>query len=402
MRRCPACTDLLYRRSIEGVEVDGCPSCGGVWLDRGELHALVSTDEGLRALDRTFPPGPRLTPLHPPTRACPRCGVALAPIEYDRFRGVRLDNCPSCDGLWLDHGEATEIADRVFGRRAPRSVRSSALADADSEEVLGSPIAPMPSALGLSADELVLDTGRKWRAPEGQPAAPFSPRLQPAATAPVRASMPLEAGGSGSAFWDALSLADALQVRQRHSGAELLFGVECRNKYEIRWNGRQVGFAAEQGRGLGDLFMRWQLGHWRTFSILAFDAGGAQVLTLHHPFRFYFHEIEVMAPGGRRLGKIQRRFSILHKHFDVFDASGVVVMSVRSPLWTPWTFTFRQGNRGELGQIRKRWSGFLSEAFTDRDDFAVNFGQGLSGDERLLMLAAALFIDLMYFEDRAR
>lgn len=60
----------------------------------------------------------------------------------------------------------------------------------------------------------------------------------------------------------------------------------------------------------------------------------------------------------------------------------------------------RQGGRQELGTIHKHWSGSFSEAITDRDDFTVDFDPRLSGDERLLMLAAALFIGLMCFERR--
>ncbi|GEM_PF-608101 len=40
--RCPVCgdTDLLMT-DRQGVEIDYCPSCRGVWLDRGELDKIV-------------------------------------------------------------------------------------------------------------------------------------------------------------------------------------------------------------------------------------------------------------------------------------------------------------------------------------------------------------------------
>jgi hypothetical protein len=48
--KCPVCktTDLLMteRRSIE---IDYCPDCRGVWLDRGELDKLISDDDVERA-----------------------------------------------------------------------------------------------------------------------------------------------------------------------------------------------------------------------------------------------------------------------------------------------------------------------------------------------------------------
>ena len=39
---CPACaaTQLLMSER-QGVEIDYCPSCRGVWLDRGELDKII-------------------------------------------------------------------------------------------------------------------------------------------------------------------------------------------------------------------------------------------------------------------------------------------------------------------------------------------------------------------------
>lgn len=39
---CPTCgTNDLYRAERAGVEIDICATCGGVWLDRGELDTLL-------------------------------------------------------------------------------------------------------------------------------------------------------------------------------------------------------------------------------------------------------------------------------------------------------------------------------------------------------------------------
>ncbi len=39
---CPTCSTDLERGTRLGVEVDHCPSCRGVWLDRGEIDKLIS------------------------------------------------------------------------------------------------------------------------------------------------------------------------------------------------------------------------------------------------------------------------------------------------------------------------------------------------------------------------
>jgi Zn-finger nucleic acid-binding protein len=40
--KCPTCTDTsLVMSDRQGVEIDYCPHCRGVWLDRGELDKLI-------------------------------------------------------------------------------------------------------------------------------------------------------------------------------------------------------------------------------------------------------------------------------------------------------------------------------------------------------------------------
>lgn len=38
--RCPKCGERLTTRLIHDVEIDECPSCQGMWLDKGELEAM--------------------------------------------------------------------------------------------------------------------------------------------------------------------------------------------------------------------------------------------------------------------------------------------------------------------------------------------------------------------------
>src|SRR4029079_12074818 len=111
--------------------------------------------------------------------------------------------------------------------------------------------------------------------------------------------------------------------------------------------------------------------------------------------------LEVYDEAGALIGAIPRRFSILTKRFDVQDASGNVIMEGSSAFSQLWTFPFT-ARGAEVACVRKKWSGLLAETFTDKDNFAVDFGAGGLGEhERRLVLAAALYIDLMYFEKKA-
>lgn len=40
--KCPVCTDVnLAMSTRQNIEIDYCPQCRGVWLDRGELDKLI-------------------------------------------------------------------------------------------------------------------------------------------------------------------------------------------------------------------------------------------------------------------------------------------------------------------------------------------------------------------------
>ena len=39
--KCPNCNETLVMADRQGVEIDYCPNCRGVWLDRGELGKII-------------------------------------------------------------------------------------------------------------------------------------------------------------------------------------------------------------------------------------------------------------------------------------------------------------------------------------------------------------------------
>ncbi len=39
--KCPTCNVELKMTDRQGVEIDYCPQCRGVWLDRGELDKII-------------------------------------------------------------------------------------------------------------------------------------------------------------------------------------------------------------------------------------------------------------------------------------------------------------------------------------------------------------------------
>lgn len=54
---CPTCKTPLTMSERQGIEIDYCPSCRGVWLDRGELDKIIE-----RSAAQPAPPPPSPPP----------------------------------------------------------------------------------------------------------------------------------------------------------------------------------------------------------------------------------------------------------------------------------------------------------------------------------------------------
>nr|WP_089220429.1 zf-TFIIB domain-containing protein [Sphingomonas laterariae] len=62
---CPVCRVPLVMSERQGVEIDYCPQCRGVWLDRGELDKIIersTRDAAPAAAPAPAQPAPRSQP----------------------------------------------------------------------------------------------------------------------------------------------------------------------------------------------------------------------------------------------------------------------------------------------------------------------------------------------------
>ena len=58
---CPVCRVALAMSDRQGIEIDYCPQCRGVWLDRGELDKIIERSAPQAAPAAAQP----AEPLHP-------------------------------------------------------------------------------------------------------------------------------------------------------------------------------------------------------------------------------------------------------------------------------------------------------------------------------------------------
>lgn len=104
---CPVCHNAMVTLELAEIEMDYCLACGGIWLDRGELEALIGNSDRAYEVIRSLVP----TPLsHDRRRACPLCDKKMDKVALGPFRPeVVIDRCPSGEGLWLERGKLRQI-----------------------------------------------------------------------------------------------------------------------------------------------------------------------------------------------------------------------------------------------------------------------------------------------------
>ena len=105
------CREPLIVVEREGIELDHCPWCRGLWFDAGEL-ALLAEKTG-RAL--TVGEGSALEPAQTAEkpRQCPRCDRKMDKIYLGSSPSVLLDRCGAGHGLWFDHGEVGALVGQM-------------------------------------------------------------------------------------------------------------------------------------------------------------------------------------------------------------------------------------------------------------------------------------------------
>jgi len=89
------------------LNIDYCNSCGGIWLDPGELNRLEKTIEPTFYEIRNIPSKQKQKEV----LLCPACNDAqkLKKARHFRDTHVIIDYCQVCKGIWLDTGEIEAI-----------------------------------------------------------------------------------------------------------------------------------------------------------------------------------------------------------------------------------------------------------------------------------------------------
>jgi Zn-finger nucleic acid-binding protein len=111
--KCPNDQTELAPARRDGVEMEACAKCGGMWLTSQELNALE--DKAFLLGDEEK--GSLVFSTEPSTRACPQCGKPLKTFNY-RLYDLQLDLCEEGHGYWLDAEEDKRVLELMRKEQA--------------------------------------------------------------------------------------------------------------------------------------------------------------------------------------------------------------------------------------------------------------------------------------------
>ncbi len=109
--RCPRCaSQQLEALLFDGVAIDHCRACGGLWLDH-RVFAQLQRNEAANAplmLRLSALPRPEPTAHDKAYIPCPECGSLMNRRNFAGCSGVLVDECRA-HGVWFDAGELATI-----------------------------------------------------------------------------------------------------------------------------------------------------------------------------------------------------------------------------------------------------------------------------------------------------
>ena len=123
--QCPKCAAAMAKVTFEGVEVDRCTGCQGLWFDMLE-HEDLKALSGSEAIDTGSAEAGR---KHDAQRriTCPVCAQPMIAMVVAGQPHIAYEACTVCYGVYFDAGEFTDFRVEtfaeswrsVFGQRKP-------------------------------------------------------------------------------------------------------------------------------------------------------------------------------------------------------------------------------------------------------------------------------------------
>uniref|UniRef100_A0A4W5KUP3 Phospholipid scramblase n=1 Tax=Hucho hucho TaxID=62062 RepID=A0A4W5KUP3_9TELE len=115
-------------------------------------------------------------------------------------------------------------------------------------------------------------------------------------------------------------------------------------------------------------------------------------------------QLEVQAPPGNTVGYVVQQWHPFSPKFIIENEHREAVLRLHGP-FCGWSCLpdvdfeiVTMDEVDKIGKISKQWTGLLREAFTDADNFGIQFPMDLDVKMKAVMIGACFLIDFMFFE----
>ena len=110
---CPKCNAAMEKVTYEGVEVDRCTGCQGIWFDFREQQQLKSAKGAVADIDvGDQATGQKMNEVGKIN--CPRDGVLLTRMVDLKQPHIWYEACPHCYGVFFDAGEFKDYSQKTL------------------------------------------------------------------------------------------------------------------------------------------------------------------------------------------------------------------------------------------------------------------------------------------------
>lgn len=113
--QCPRCKDTMKALTVNGIRVNECFTCQGMWFSRGKLDDVkdevlpemgwLDIDAWMDQVEFSFRKGPRI---------CPQCKDSFMTTVHDKQSATEIDICTQCDGVWLAAGQFLRLINALL------------------------------------------------------------------------------------------------------------------------------------------------------------------------------------------------------------------------------------------------------------------------------------------------
>lgn len=120
--RCPKCAGEMKPVAVEGVEVDRCEACEGMWFDLREHEHLRAKTRVSRRID-TGDTAKGKANDEVRDILCPRCHADMVKMVFVDQPHIHYESCNTCGGVYLDAGEFRDMKHLTLAERVRHALR---------------------------------------------------------------------------------------------------------------------------------------------------------------------------------------------------------------------------------------------------------------------------------------